>query len=46
METFIQIAPTAGLLFFFSVFVGITIWAMRPSKKKELQELANIPLKD
>lgn len=45
-KNFADIAPTFGLLFFFLVFVGIVFWAMRPSKKKELQELAKIPLKD
>jgi len=43
---FADIAPTVGLLLFFSMFVFIVFWAMRPSKKKELQELAKIPLKD
>lgn len=44
METFAHYAPTIGLIFFFLVFVGIVIWAMRPSKKKELEALAKIPL--
>ncbi|NBX03009.1 MAG: cbb3-type cytochrome c oxidase subunit 3 [Alphaproteobacteria bacterium] len=46
MEQFIQLAPTIGLLFFFTVFVGIAVWAMRPSMKAPLQALANIPLKE
>jgi len=46
MDSFADIAPIVGLIFFFSVFVGIVIWAMRPSKKKELEALAKIPLKD
>ena len=46
MESLVEIAPVVGLLFFFSLFVGIAVWAMRPSKKKELQELANIALKE
>jgi len=44
MDTFAQYAPIIGLLFFFCTFVGIVIWAMRPSKKQELQALAQIPL--
>lgn len=44
MEAFVTHAPTVGLLFFFCVFVGIAVWALRPSKKQELQALAYIPL--
>ena len=46
MESFAHYAPTIGLLFFFLAFVSIVIWAMRPSKKQELEALANIPLKN
>ncbi len=46
METFAHYAPMAGLLFFFFVFVGIAIWAWRPSAKKEFQRLGMIPLKE
>ena len=42
MDIFIKYAPVAGLLFFFCVFVGITIWAWRPSAKKEFQRLGMI----
>lgn len=46
METFAHYAPMAGLLFFFIVFVGIAIWAWRPSAKKEFQRLGMIPLQE
>jgi cbb3-type cytochrome oxidase subunit 3 len=39
-------APMIGLLFFFFVFIGIAIWAWRPSAKKEFQRLGMIPLKE
>ncbi len=46
MEKFVEYAPIIGLLFFFFIFVGIVIWAMRPSAKERLQKLAQIPLKE
>ena len=46
MQAFIELAPTIGLMFFFSVFVGIVLWVMRPGAKAELQTLAQIPLKE
>jgi cbb3-type cytochrome oxidase subunit 3 len=46
LETFANYAPIIGLFIFFGIFVGVVIWAMRPSKKQELQALANIPLMD
>lgn len=44
LATLAEYAPTFGLLFFFCIFLGIAFWVMLPSKKKELQELAQIPL--
>jgi len=44
MDTLVEFAPSIGLLFFFSVFVYIVVWTMRPSKKDELEEYRNIPL--
>ncbi|MBN8543716.1 MAG: cbb3-type cytochrome c oxidase subunit 3 [Alphaproteobacteria bacterium] len=46
METLAHYAPITGLLFFFIVFVGIAIWAWRPSAKQEFQCLGMIPLKE
>lgn len=46
METFAQYAPIIGLLIFVSIFLVVVVWVMRPSKKKKLQDLANIPLND
>lgn len=44
METFAELAPRIGLLFFFGVFVYIVLTTMRPSKKDELEEHRFIPL--
>ena len=46
MELFARYAPMIGLLFFFVVFIGITISVMRPSSKNRLEALARIPLKE
>lgn len=37
-------AGMTGLLFFFSTFCGIAIWAFRPSKKKIIENHRFIPL--
>ena len=46
METFAHIAPTLGLLIFFSIFMGVVIWVALPGSKAKLQEHAKIPLKE
>ena len=35
-----------GLIFFFAVFLSIAIWVYRPSKKKQMEDFANIPLNE
>lgn len=35
-----------GLIFFFTVFVGITIWAYTPRRKQAIEALKNIPLSE
>ena len=35
-----------GLIFFFTVFISILIYVYRPSKKRDMEEYGNIPLKD
>lgn len=35
---------TIGLLFFFSVFIGIVFWAFRPGRKKLIESYKYIPL--
>lgn len=46
MDLFVECTPMIGLIFFFVVFIGITISVMRPSAKNRLEELARIPLKE
>ncbi len=45
-ETVKQFTSLAGLLFFVAIFVGIVVWAYRPSAKKKMQDYGNIPLNE
>ena len=46
MNTLAEIAPMAGLLFFFTVFTWIALRTYRPSVKKQIQDHGLIPLKE
>lgn len=35
-----------GLLFFFTLFVGILVWVLWPGAKEKFQNHGQIPLKD
>lgn len=35
-----------GLLFFFIVFVGIALWTYHPKRKKSIEALKDIPLRE
>lgn len=35
-----------GLLFFFTFFVGVAIWAYRPANKQKLEALKQIPFSE
>ncbi|HAY41035.1 MAG TPA: CcoQ/FixQ family Cbb3-type cytochrome c oxidase assembly chaperone [Gammaproteobacteria bacterium] len=37
-------AGTLGLLFFFSTFVGVALWAFKPSMKSTIESYKYIPL--
>ena len=41
-----EYAQPAGLLFFFTIFLGIIAWVLTPSKRKEFEILGNIPLEE
>lgn len=44
MNLLADYSGTIGLLFFFAVFVGIGIWALRPSNKHIIESHKYIPL--
>lgn len=46
IDFLIEHSPMIGLIFFFTVFLGIAFWAMQPKRKNTLQQLAQIPLKE
>lgn len=46
IELFLNHAPSIGLLFFFIAFLGIAVWALKPSNKARLQSLSYIPLQE
>jgi len=39
-------AGMVGLLFFFALFIGIAIWALRPANKRTLESHKYIPLSE
>lgn len=41
-----EFAQTYGLIYFFSVFVFVVIWAMWPSRKQKYEEAARMPLRE
>ena len=41
-----QHAGIIGLLFFFSVFTGIALWAFRPGNKNSIESHKYIPLSE
>lgn len=46
IAAFVEHAPSIGLVFFFTVFLGIAVWALRPSNKVRFQTYGEIPLKE
>ena len=39
-------AGLLGLLFFFTLFVGIAVWAYHPKHKAKIESLKHIPLSE
>ena len=37
-------AGVIGLLFFFSVFVGVALWSFSPSRKEKIESYKYIPI--
>jgi cbb3-type cytochrome oxidase subunit 3 len=46
IDAFITHAPVIGLLFFFTVFIGVIAWMIRPGMKQKMQQYGRIPLKE
>jgi cbb3-type cytochrome oxidase subunit 3 len=46
MNLIYELAPTTGLIFFFTFFLWVAYRTYRPSVKKQMQEHALIPLSE
>lgn len=46
MEAFLTHAPLIALLFFFGAFAGVMVYVLRPGARKQLEQHAEIPLKE
>jgi cytochrome c oxidase cbb3-type subunit IV len=45
-EFFAQIAQTWGLVYFFVLFIAVLAYALWPSRQKQLDESARMPLRE
>ena len=45
-QTVAQFSETCGLVFLFSMFIGVMAYALWPSNKDKFDEAAQLPLKD
>ena len=45
-EFLTQLAGTGGLLYFLALFIAVLVYALWPSRQKEFDEIARIPLRE
>jgi cytochrome c oxidase cbb3-type subunit IV len=45
-EFFAHIAQTWGLVYFFSMFIAVLAYALWPSRQKQFDESARMPLRE
>ena len=45
-EAAAHFAQSWGLLYFFLVFVGVVLFAMRPSRKSRYEDAARLPIRE
>ena len=45
-QTFAHFAQTWGLAYFFGVFLIVLVYALWPSRKKQFEEAAQMPLRE
>lgn len=45
-ETVLNFSQTWGLVYFVAVFVGVLIYALRPSARKKFDRAARLPLEE
>jgi cytochrome c oxidase cbb3-type subunit 4 len=45
-EFFSHFAQTWGLVYFMAIFLAVVAYALRPSKQKQFDESARVPLRE
>jgi len=45
-RTVAEFAQTWGLVYFVAVFLGVVVYALWPSRKKQFEQAARIPLQE
>jgi len=45
-ETVLNFSQTWGVIYFMAVFVGVLIYALRPSARKKFEQAAHLPLEE
>ena len=45
-ETVLHFSQTWGVIYFVAVFIGVWIYALRPSARKKFERAAHIPLEE
>ncbi len=45
-QFFAELAQTGGLIYFFMLFVAVLIYALWPSRQKQFDESARMPLRE
>jgi cytochrome c oxidase cbb3-type subunit 4 len=41
-----EFAQTWGLIYFVAIFIGVLVYALRPSRKQQFDAAARIPLRE
>jgi len=41
-----EFAQTWGLIYFTAIFIAVVVYALRPSRKKQFDEAARMPLRE
>ena len=45
-DSMLKFSKTFSLIWFFLIFLAVVIWAYWTSRKKELEDMASIPMND
>ena len=45
-QFFAELAQTWGLIYFFVLFIAVLVYALSPSRQKQFDEAARLPLRE